>query len=214
MPVIPGSRDDPAGVMRPVFDSEKYEKVLAELYRLWLVYEGQRQQEKQQKQARETYLAMQRAWMAYYAAVLAAQQGGQAMPFGQMGFQAPGWPSVGNQSSGFWGTVGDIAIGVGGTILADWLESMTPGYAETGPGPNGPATQPGGNGTVAPPSIAQQAGAGFYRQTVARIVPKPEISMIGPEGRIDTWLYARPKGWKINRCNVSGRRHRHHHHPR
>lgn len=220
MPVIPGSRDDPGGVMRPIFADDRLQAIAAELYRLWLMYEAQRQQEKSHKQAQETYKAMERAWLAYYAAVLAAQQGGAAMPFGQMAFQAPPMPTVGGGDSGFWSGVLDVGAALGGTMLADWLEDILGGNGQEQPRqprqqqqpswqPQFAPTPPG-----APATIAGQAGAGFFTSTVARIVPRTEISMIGPEGKTHTWLYARPKGWKINRCNVSGRRRRHHHHPR
>ncbi len=224
MPVIPGSREDPAGIYRPVFLDERYEQVLRELYRLWQLWEARRFAAEQMEAAKETAEAQRQAWLAYYAAVMAARQGG-TMPFGQsgnwgMGYQATprdgggGWS--GDEAGGFWGGVGDVAIGIGGPMLADWLESLLRGFGENGQTTQPqPETQPsnGANGAPPPPSIAQMAGSRFFHQTTARIVPTNEISMVGPYGKIQTWLHARPKGWKINKSNVSGRR-RHHHHPR
>jgi hypothetical protein len=139
-----------------------------------------------------------------------------AMPFGQMGgglnFNLPGTQTVGGGSgSGFFDALFQNAPAI---------------LQQLGLGPQGPSILPFPGpqqgptidfpGTAMDISIGQaaQAGAGMFRSTMQRIVPVPEISVIGPDGKCHTWLHARPKGWKINRANVSGRRSRRHHHHR
>lgn len=209
MPVIPGSRDDPAGVWRPTFERERLEKLAVEAYRLWLLYQAREAQEDSQKQARLTMEAYERAMMAYLMAVLAARRGGEAMPFGQMQLSAdyPDPNGFGYPGTDLWGGIGDVAATIGGSLLADWLESMMGRMAEPAPRAQVPATR-------APPTVTTAAASGLFRTVTTRDVPIPEFSVIGPDGKCHTWLHARPKGWKINKCNVSGRRRRHHHHPR
>ncbi len=67
-----------------------------------------------------------------------------------------------------------------------------------------------GAGAVTTPGVA----GGLFRPTMSRIAPVNEFAVIGPDGKCHTWLHATPKGWKINKSNVMGRRRRHHHHPR
>lgn len=66
------------------------------------------------------------------------------------------------------------------------------------------------------PGFPGGAGApsGLFRQTMSRLAPVNEFAVIGPDGKCHTWLHAVPRGWKINKSNVTGRRRHHHHHPR
>ncbi len=142
------------------------------------------------------------------------------MPFGQMGFTAT---QEGGGGPGFFQNLPAILAAVtggrgffppdptrasivapilrGGAAVARQLPGILGGLAA------GELFEGlGGGGEVVPDTA-------FFRTTVARLTPTPEISMIGPDGKCHTWLHATPRGWKINRSNVTGRR-RHHHHPR
>jgi len=144
--------------------------------------------------------------------------GGFPMPFGQAGFMA----GQDGGGGGFLGGLANLAtaltpIGLG--LFGPQPQQQNVGLGFGGAVLGGLARQiPGvlgglvlGEGLEA---VQSQGSMGaLFRPTATRIVPVPELSMIGPDGKCHTWLHATPKGWKINRSNVSGRR-RHHHHPR
>ncbi len=137
------------------------------------------------------------------------------MPFGQAGF------NVGQDSGGFGNIFGTIL-----SSLPDIL-SQVPGVigairgqpqqraiaAPAGQAFSFPGLGLGEPGTV----LGEILGGGvppLFKQTMTRTVPISEFSVISPTtGKCETWLHARPFGWKINKSNVRGRR-RHHHHPR
>jgi len=81
---------------------------------------------------------------------------------------------------------------VGGLVGGELIESLVGG--------NG-----GGMPTLFKQSMTPSGGV--------RNNPINELTVVGPDGKCHTWLHAVPKGWRVNKANVSGRR-RHHHHPR
>ncbi len=139
------------------------------------------------------------------------------MPFGQMGFNVGQDQGGGGIFSSILASLPDILSQVPGVIGAIRGPGRAPSavtqFAGSGPGTlSFPGLGLGEPGTV----LGEILGGGvppLFRQTMTRTVPISEFSVIGPTGRCETWLHARPKGWKINKSNVSGRR-RHHHHPR
>lgn len=144
---------------------------------------------------------------------------GTAMPFGQAGFTT-------GQDSGLFGL---SPVGGGGFFdsLPGIIEAITGGR---GVFPQTQTTQfagaaakvakqlPGILGGLAGGELLEGLfgnggnGGALFKPSASRIVAVPEITMMGPDGKCHTWLHATPKGWKINKSNVTGRRRRHHHH--
>lgn len=133
------------------------------------------------------------------------------MPFGQAGF------TLGQAGGGFLGGLSGVLEAA--TPLLTSIFARGGGGAQPGGFPAMPAGFPSAMGLTLPgttpgTALGELFGGGvppLFRPTMTRIVPVPEFSLIGPDGKCHTWLHARPKGWKINRTNVSGRRRRHHH---
>ncbi len=122
------------------------------------------------------------------------------MPFGQMGL-------VASQDSGGGSFFDRLLRGLPDIILGPSAGLFPAPPSLPGPGLVQPQLQVPGLGTL----TGQPASNALFRPTASRIMPVTEFSLIGPDGKCHTWLHARPKGWKINRSNVSGRRrHRHH----
>lgn len=186
------------------------------LLRLLIAERQRRAARDQARRIREISLARRDAFLSLERSI--GRLLGGRMGFGQAGF--------------FGGLAGGITDILGGLqpFIPVAQQLISPGRAPTVlpgfPGP-GLATQPaalfggdtslldllgfgGGAGAVTAPGVA----GGLFRPTMSRIVPVNEFAMIGPDGKCHTWLHATPKGWKINKSNVMGRRRRHHHHPR
>ncbi len=151
-----------------------------------------------------------------------SQAGGNVVPFGQAGFM-----STQSGGSGFGGILSAIPDIIGAlTGGAGFFPQAAPTQSFVGPLLGAGAKTiakniPGILGGVALGELVEGlvggggagSSGGLFRPTASKVMPVPEITQIGPDGKCHTWLHATPKGWKINKSNVSGRR-RHHHHPR
>ncbi len=183
------------------------------LLRLLIAERQRRAARDQARRIREISLARRDAFLSLERSI--GRLLGGRMGFGQSGF--------------FGGLAGGITDILGGLqpFIPVAQQLIGGGRAPTVFPGTGLATQPaglfpgdpslldllgfgGGAGAVTTPG----APGALFRPTASRIVPVGEFAMIGPDGKCHTWLHATPKGWKINKSNVMGRRRRHHHHPR
>lgn len=136
------------------------------------------------------------------------------MPFGQAGFNVGQTGGFGGFLEGFGGfleqatpLITSLIGGRRGGRAPQPIQAQAAGFFDF------PSTDPG---SALGELLGGVTGGGvptLFRPTASRIAPLNMFSVIGPDGKCHTWLHATPKGWKVNKANVSGRR-RHHHHPR
>lgn len=235
-PVVEGSSADPTGTIRPVFGIvprgqptpipaqqptllQTGGRLLQQILQAFLNERHRDFLRDQARRNRDIAQANQTTLLAFLAALR-----GSTMGFGQRGFGFSGGDGGGG---GFLGGLSGLlsaatplisnlfgpqapvqsavalpALAFGG--LAPAIGRQLPGIVG-GLGIGELIGQLGGGGGGAPPGQ-------LFRNTMTRVVPISEFSMIGPDGKCHTWLHATPKGWKINKSNVSGRRR--HRHPR
>jgi hypothetical protein len=201
--VLPGSTAD-VYQFAPTFPAELAKKAFILAMKVYLRRMAERAAEERLKRQQQAAEATRRAWQAYQQAMWAAyNRRRQEMSFGQMGYAYP--VPTGGDIGGAQDWV-DVAVGIGGGII-DWWRDRDPAPTRQAPAPwynyAPPVTQI--PATAPPPTVAQTAAGGLFRPSAQRIVPLNEFSVIGPDGKSHTWLHARPKGWKVNKANVSGR---------
>jgi len=194
VPVVLGSTGDPRGRSRPDFPDKRQNEVeiarqIGLLIRQILAVRAQRRALERQQELR----------LAWIRALIAQNQGGQPMGFGQAGF-----------SAGALGTgVGDLLAQLAGSLAGGLIGSQlqqAPGQQPAFPAAPGiPGLQGGGafGGAGACPSLFR-AGAGAMR-----VSPVPWFPIQAPNGK---WFFFGHLGTPTF-SKLKGRR-RHHHHSR